>query len=87
MGSYGENLQREVLERAAHFRMRIIGPNCVGNINLITGLNTTFIKGLPAVGGIGFVSQSGAVCGAVVDMVQNEGIGFPTSSSLGNKQM
>lgn len=85
VGSYGENLQREVLERAAHFRMRIIGPNCVGNINLITGLNTTFIKGLPAVGGIGFVSQSGAVCGAVVDMVQNEGIGFSHFISLGNE--
>jgi len=65
--------------------IRIIGPNCVGNVNISSGLNTTFIKGMPDKGGIAFVSQSGAVCGGVVDHVLNEGIGFSHLISLGNE--
>ena len=85
VGKEGQVLQKQVMDNAAKFRMRLIGPNCVGNININTGLNTTFIKGVPAKGGIGFVSQSGAVCGAVVDHVLRDGIGFSHFISLGNE--
>ena len=65
--------------------MRLIGPNCVGTMDLFSGLNTTFIQGVPATGGIGFVSQSGAVCGGAIDYIQQKGVGFSYFISLGNE--
>jgi acetyltransferase len=65
--------------------MRLVGPNCVGTVDLATGLNTTFIQGLPAGGSIAFVSQSGAVCGGVVDYIADKSIGFSHFASLGNE--
>jgi acetyltransferase len=84
-GAAGLNLEEQCLEIAAKFGMRLIGPNCVGLVNLHNGLNTTFINGLPDVGGIGFLSQSGAVCGGVVDLVKGKKIGFSHFISLGNE--
>ncbi len=85
LGEDGKERENQLKEIADQFGMRIIGPNCVGNINVYSGLNTTFIKGMPARGGIGFVSQSGAVCGGVVDHIVQEGIGFSHLLSLGNE--
>lgn len=85
IGPEGKDLENRILEIARSYEMRLIGPNCVGTMNLNTGLNTTFIKGIPAKGGIGFISQSGAVCGGVVDHVINQGIGFSHLLSLGNE--
>jgi acetyl coenzyme A synthetase (ADP forming)-like protein len=85
VGAEGAALEKELLKILAKYHMRMIGPNCVGTMNLYTGLNTTFIRGTPAVGGIGFISQSGAVCGGVVDHVVNKGIGFSHFLSLGNE--
>ena len=65
--------------------VRMIGPNCVGLVNLHTGLNTTFIYGLPDKGGIGFMAQSGAVMGGVVDLVEGKKIGFSHFISMGNE--
>lgn len=84
-GDEGRILEEEALKIAAKYQIRLIGPNCVGTMNLVTGLNTTFIKGIPATGGIGFISQSGAVCGGVVDHVAKNGIGFSHFLSLGNE--
>jgi len=84
IGMHGRALENELLEILAEFNMRMIGPNCVGTMNLVTGMNTTFIRGMPARGGIGFISQSGAVCGGVVDHIANKGIGFSHFLSLGN---
>ena len=85
LGEEGRQREKEVAATAKQYGMRVIGPNCVGNVNVTSGLNTTFIKGMPARGGIGFVSQSGAVCGGVVDHIVNEGIGFSHLISLGNE--
>jgi len=85
VGAAGEQLEQQCLEIARQYGMRLIGPNCVGTMDLFSGLNTTFIKGMPARGSIGFLSQSGAVCGAVVDIVSSMGIGFSNFSSLGNE--
>ena len=85
VGDEGRGLEEEVLKIAAKYEIRLIGPNCVGTMNLITGLNTTFIRGVPTAGGIGFISQSGAVCGGVVDHIANKGIGFSHFLSLGNE--
>jgi acetyltransferase len=54
-------------------------------MDLHTGLNTTFIEGVPDKGGIGFLSQSGAVCGGVVDYIADKHIGFSHFASLGNE--
>lgn len=85
VGESGTDLEKECLEIARRYQMRLIGPNCVGTMCLSTGLNTTFIYGVPDTGGIGFLSQSGAVCGGVIDMVLGKKIGFSHFISMGNE--
>ena len=85
VNSQGADLERQCVEIASQYHMRMVGPNCVGTIDLYSGLNTTFIRGAPDKGPIGFISQSGAVCGAVVDLVCGKGIGFSHFISLGNE--
>ena len=85
VGEGGANLEKECLRIADSYHIRLIGPNCVGTMDLSTGLNTTFIHGVPDEGGIGFVSQSGAVCGGVVDFLYGKKVGFSHFISLGNE--
>ncbi|MCB2202386.1 acetate--CoA ligase family protein [bacterium] len=85
VGGDGVALEQTCKAIAEEFGMRIVGPNCVGTVDLFSGLNTTFIEGLPAKGSIGFVSQSGAVCGGVVDYIADKGVGFSHFASLGNE--
>ncbi|MDO9085385.1 MAG: acetate--CoA ligase family protein [Anaerolineaceae bacterium] len=85
LGPDGEELEQKVLQFVKEHDIRMVGPNCVGTMSLHTGLNTTFISGVPDTGGIGFLSQSGAVLGGVVDFVKGKGIGFSHFLSLGNE--
>jgi len=85
VGESGVKLEEACCQIADSYQMRLIGPNCVGTLDLYTGLNTTFIKGVPAKGSIGFLSQSGAVCGGVVDYIADKHIGFSHFASLGNE--
>jgi len=85
VGEGGASMERTCLEIAARYGMRLVGPNCVGTLDLYTGLNTTFINGVPEKGGIGFVSQSGAVGGGVVDLLRGKKVGFSNFASLGNE--
>lgn len=85
VGEHGAALERQILEIASRYQMRLIGPNCVGTLDLYSGLNTTFIQGVPETGAIGFISQSGAVGGGVVDYIRNKFIGFSNFASLGNE--
>lgn len=85
VGGSGIALEAECLQIAQQYGMRLIGPNCVGTLDLHTGLNTTFIEGVPDTGSIGFISQSGAVCGGVVDYIADKQIGFSHFASLGNE--
>jgi len=85
VGEQGAALERQILEIASRYQMRLIGPNCVGTLDLYSGLNTTFIQGVPERGGIGFISQSGAVGGGVVDYIRDKFIGFANFASLGNE--
>lgn len=84
IGPEGRQLEDDCIATARKYGMRVIGPNCVGTMDLYSGLNTTFIKGLPEKGRIGFLSQSGAICGGVVDYVRGKDIGFSMFASLGN---
>ena len=85
VGSDGAEIEKKCVEIAGNYKMRMVGPNCVGTIDLYSGLNTTFIRGVPDKGHIGFISQSGAVCGAIVDLVCGKRIGFSHFISLGNE--
>ncbi|NPV77663.1 MAG: acetate--CoA ligase family protein [Anaerolineae bacterium] len=84
VGPQGLELENRCVKIARRYKMRIIGPNCVGIMDLYSGVNTTFIKGVPPKGNIGFLSQSGAICGAVVDYVLDKDIGFSNFTSMGN---
>lgn len=84
-GPEGAALERRCVEIAGRYGMRLIGPNCVGTMDLNTGLNTTFIQGMPERGGIAFVSQSGALAGGVVDYIRGKNVGFSHFASLGNE--
>lgn len=85
LGEEGAKVELAVKELARSYGMRVVGPNCVGTIDVRTGLDSTFIKGLPPAGPIAFISQSGAICGGVIDLIINSRIGFSHFASLGNE--
>lgn len=85
VGADGEQMEQRCLEIIRHYGMRMIGPNCVGLMNLHAGLNTTFIYGQPDIGGISFLAQSGAAMGGVVDTMLGKKIGFSHLVSMGNE--
>jgi acetate---CoA ligase (ADP-forming) len=81
----GAELEQQIVEIARRYRMRLIGPNCIGLIDTHVPFNTTFIKSVPNPGEIAFVSQSGAICQAVIDWGTGMGFGFSRIASLGNQ--
>ena len=85
LGPEGAEIEKSVKKIAEEYGMRVVGPNCVGTIDVRTGLNSTFIKGVPPAGPIAFISQSGAICGGVIDLIINSKIGFSHFASLGNE--
>ena len=84
-GREGAKLERRLIDIGVKYGMRIQGPNCLGVIDTSTPLNLTFAAAMPRRGRIGFISQSGALGTAVLDWVIEEGIGFSSFISLGNK--
>lgn len=83
-GPQGAELERQVLEQARTGHMRIIGPNCLGVMNPQSGLNATFAGAMANPGTVGFVSQSGALCTAVLDWSFRESVGFSAFLSIGS---
>ncbi len=81
----GKQLEEQIVEIAHRYNMRLIGPNCIGLIDTRVPFNTTFIKSVPQPGDIAFVSQSGAICQAVIDWGTGMGFGFSRVASLGNQ--
>ncbi|HZS73296.1 MAG TPA: CoA-binding protein, partial [Candidatus Nitrosotalea sp.] len=83
----GAKLERKLAEIAKQYNIKIIGPNCLGVMNLApqTMMNSTFLKVTPKSGGIALVSQSGAICAALVEDASAQGIGFSSVISMGNK--
>ena len=83
----GAALERRLGEIAKKYNLRIIGPNCLGVMNLApqTMMNSTFLKITPKSGEIALVSQSGAICAALVEDASAQGIGFSAVISMGNK--
>ncbi len=84
-GSAGRRLEEEVRRAVREFPgMRMIGPNCLGIISPIQNLNASFAATMPSVGGVAFISQSGALCTSVLDWSLEENVGFSHFVSLGN---
>ena len=82
-GAAGAALERQLLETARRYNIRLIGPNCLGIMRPSIGLNATFNKGGANTGNIAFVSQSGALCAAVIDWARGRQVGFSTVISTG----
>jgi acetyltransferase len=83
IGPEGAKLEADVLAEARRGRMRIIGPNCLGVMSPRTGFNATFAAAMAKPGNIGFISQSGALCTAVLDWSLREMVGFSAFISIG----
>ena len=83
----GARREEEIKSIAKKYGIQIIGPNCLGVMNLDpkTMMNSTFLKVTPKSGKIALVSQSGAICAALVEDASAQGIGFSAVVSLGNK--
>ena len=82
-GTDGMRLEKALVENARRYGLRFIGPNCLGVMRPRVGLNCTFSKGGASPGKIALVSQSGALCTAVLDWAAASGIGFSTVVSTG----
>lgn len=80
----GVLLEQKILQIAHQYRIRFIGPNCLGLMRSPIGLNATFENSPILQGNLAFVSQSGALCAAILDWAVEERIGFSTLVSLGN---
>jgi acetyltransferase len=83
-GKAGAELERQVLEEARRGRMRIIGPNCLGVMSPRGGLNATFATTIARPGNVALVSQSGAICTAILDWSLREQVGFSAFLSIGS---
>jgi acetyltransferase len=83
-GAGGVELERQVMEHAHRGNMRIIGPNCLGVMNPTTGVNATFASTMARRGSVGFISQSGALCTAILDWSLRENVGFSAFVSIGS---
>ncbi len=85
-GAEGAELEKQCVEIARRYNMRLLGPNCIGTLDTHLPLDTTFLQPpMPARGEIGFISHSGAFCAAIVDWARWQGLGFSQIVSLGNQ--
>ena len=82
-GEAGQELERQIAE-IIRGKMRIIGPNCLGVMNPVGGLNATFASAMARPGNVAFISQSGALCTAVLDWSLREMVGFSGFVSIGS---
>jgi len=69
-GLEGKALEKRILEIKKKYNLHIIGPNCLGIIHTDVNLNATFIPGMPKAGNIAFISQSGALGSAILDLAR-----------------
>jgi acetyltransferase len=82
-GAEGLRLENRVIEQARRYNIRLMGPNCLGIIRPDIGLNITFGNNNAKPGTLAFVSQSGAICTAILDWAEKNDIGFSAVVSTG----
>lgn len=83
----GEGIKREktIQKLVQKYKFNLIGPNCLGIINTKKLLNASFAEGMPQIGNVGLISQSGAMAVAINDWAYTHNLGFSKIISLGNK--
>lgn len=84
IGERGAALEQEILREARKSDLRIVGPNCLGVMSPYYGLNATFANSMARPGKLGFISQSGALCTAILDWSHRELVGFSAFVSVGS---
>jgi len=82
-----DTLEKEIAGVCRDNNIALVGPNCLGVINPYISMNASFAQLMPDEGHVAFLSQSGALCTAVLDYAQNLGIGFSRFASMGNKAL
>jgi acetyltransferase len=87
IGGEGVDLERRLMETVRRHNMRLLGPNCMGfsNTDEAVSLNANMLQVVPRKGGVGFVTQSGAIGSALIDFSERLGIGFSMVVSTGNQ--
>ncbi|MCD4674567.1 MAG: acetate--CoA ligase family protein [Desulfobacula sp.] len=87
VGGQGAQIEKEIKTLCADAKVRLVGPNCLGVINPSpkVSLNASFSARMPSPGNVSFISQSGALCTAVLDYAADKGFGFSKFISIGNK--
>ena len=87
VGGEGLEIERRIVAMCRKAGVRVVGPNCLGVINPMADvkLNASFSARMPAAGNISFISQSGALCTAVLDFAADKDFGFSKFVSIGNK--
>ena len=83
-GPAGLALEQQILATARRSNMRLIGPNCLGVMCPVTGLNATFAPSMAHQGSVALISQSGAICTALLDWSLREQVGFSALLSIGS---
>lgn len=83
-GPAGVALEKQLIETARRYNIRLVGPNCLGIMRPSIGLNATFNKGGANTGDIAFISQSGALCTAILDWAHGSDVGFSSVVSMGS---
>lgn len=84
-GSEGAELEKKLIEIKNKYSMRVLGPNCLGYITTSPAVDASFARSFPKKGGVAFMSQSGALGTAVLDMAQAQQLGLSYFASIGNK--
>lgn len=86
-GAEGVALEKELADKIASYGMKCVGPNCLGvlNTNPDIRMDATFAEALPVRGDIGFVSQSGALGGGILNILKDLNVGFAQFVSIGNQ--
>jgi acetyltransferase len=82
-GPEGKQIQDRMVAAARRHGVRILGPNCLGEMRTDVGLNATFARTPALPGPLALVSQSGAICGAILDWAHSAQVGFTSVVSLG----
>jgi len=83
-GDKGARLEKTLIDTARHYNIRLLGPNCLGLMRPSVGMDATFLDTPALAGRLALVSQSGALCTAILDWAKPHQMGFSTVVSLGN---
>jgi acetate---CoA ligase (ADP-forming) len=87
VGLEGLDLESQLVDICRTNNITLVGPNCLGVINPVQNLNMSFSASMPPMGNIALVSQSGAICTAIIDSAEHLGVGFSKFVSTGNKSV